>query len=64
MAASSKGVIALFHELSFSHIFREQNVQADVLSRLALQENVDFIYFEIWSEVVLVASRDRLDSFD
>ena len=59
-----KDLIDSFHELSLTHIYREQNVQADALSKLALQEEVGFNFFERWSIVDLVTAKDRMDFFD
>ena len=56
-------LLATFHELTISHIFREQNVMTDALSRLSLQEDAGFIYFERWLGDALVVARDRMVAF-
>ena len=52
-----------FHMIDFDHVFREQNVMADSLSKLALVAAPGHIFYELWSPTVLLGERARLLAF-
>lgn len=56
-------LINSFHMIDFDHVFREQNVMADGLSKLALVEAPGYICYELWSPAVLLGERASLLAF-
>jgi ribonuclease HI len=45
-----RDLIKNFEEISFMHIFRDSNVEADLLSKMALQQKEGLISYNKWVE--------------
>lgn len=49
-ANQTRDIINNFHSITFSHIFRELNIESDHLSELALKEDIVNIVWELFQE--------------
>ena len=43
-------LVTHFHDIRFDHIYREENVEADTLSKKALQVTEGRIHFKKWQD--------------